>query len=57
MTHTDPEWHRHHTTRAGQNFRDAIWLDGFDVSVLMPLGIEIVVMTVALTLRRALIRV
>lgn len=30
MTYIDPEWHRHHTTRAGEDFRDAIWLDGYD---------------------------
>ncbi|MDJ0771606.1 MAG: hypothetical protein QNJ12_22665 [Ilumatobacter sp.] len=30
MTEHDPEWSRHHTTRAGEDFRDALWLRGFD---------------------------
>lgn len=30
MTCTDTEWSRHHRTRAGHDFRDAIWLDGHD---------------------------
>lgn len=34
----------------------SIWLDGFDVAILMPLGIELLVVVVALTLRRTLMR-
>lgn len=30
MTEHDPEWSRHHTTCAGEEFCDALWLDGFD---------------------------
>lgn len=30
MNCTDTEWSRHHRTRAGDDFRDAIWLDGHD---------------------------
>lgn len=34
----------------------SVWLDGFDVAILTPLGIEVLVVTVALTLRRTLLR-
>lgn len=30
MNCADTEWSRHHRTRAGHDFRDAIWLDGHD---------------------------
>ena len=30
MNCTDTKWSRHHRTRAGYDFRDAIWLDGHD---------------------------
>lgn len=34
----------------------SIWLDGFDTAILMPLGIELLVVIVALLLRRSLMR-
>lgn len=30
MTDTDLTWSRHHATRAGEDFADALWLEGYD---------------------------